>query len=385
MSVRAPAGSNDRVLNGLHLKIDEVARVYGFNLPSSACPALHWRQSDPSVAGEAPAALSGPREIDSGILQTVLPRWFIAESDIEILGKIDEGGFGLIHHGKWFGADVIIKIAKLDDIDKDKEAALAAFCREADVWFSLSHENVIRLFGAHHLGSRPFFVCEAARQSLSKAVYGPAVPNDDELKQRWNYLWDAGQGLQYLHQQDIVHGDLKANNILIGASGKAQLADFGLSAVVSRGSDSADGGLAASGAMGAYRWKAPEHIAGAPVSISSDLFSFGMTILEVVSGNYPWSNLKPEDAVKHNVTNGQLPSKPSGFPDEGWRLVEGLCCLHPAERLPMSAVVYVLGGLWGNVKGATSLGKGWYRFIDLAIEEEEANHREEADEAKGQD
>jgi serine/threonine protein kinase len=94
-------------------------------------------------------------------------------------------------------------------------------------------------------------------------------------------IWDAAKGLDYLHERGIVHGDLKGNSILV-CDGIAKLADFGLSAfAMSAREDS-------SGALGAFRWKAPECLAGSGPTFASDIYSFAMCIVEVISEDFPW-------------------------------------------------------------------------------------------------
>ncbi|RLN89673.1 hypothetical protein BBJ28_00024651 [Nothophytophthora sp. Chile5] len=152
----------------------------------------------------------------------------------------------------------------------------------------------------------------------------------------WHFLHDAAEGLQHLHDHGIVHGDLKGNNILV-SDNIAKLADFGLSIIASREEVPGSGD---EGALGAFRWKAPECLMGARPTFASDIYSFGMCIIEVVTGKFPWGNSIPDEAVIHNVTQEKLiPARPEVFSDAEWDLVTRMCSFDPELRMNAGAVV----------------------------------------------
>ncbi|RLN31463.1 hypothetical protein BBJ28_00025519, partial [Nothophytophthora sp. Chile5] len=152
----------------------------------------------------------------------------------------------------------------------------------------------------------------------------------------WRYLHDAAEGLQHLHDHGIVHGDLKGNNILV-SDDIAKLADFGLSIIASREEVPASGD---EGALGAFRWKAPECLMGARPTFASDIYSFGMCIIEVLTGKFPWGNSIPDEVVRHNVTQKKLiPARPERFSDAEWDLVTRMCSFDPELRMNAGAVV----------------------------------------------
>ncbi|RLN52949.1 hypothetical protein BBJ28_00018472 [Nothophytophthora sp. Chile5] len=141
-------------------------------------------------------------------------------------------------------------------------------------------------------------------------------------------------GTEVVVKEIIVHGDLKGNNILIGKDGVAKLTDFGLSFFRKNADSEAE-----QGALGAYRWKSPECLDGGVATFASDIFSFGMCIIEAVSGALPWGNDLLDIAVKYYVTKGELPNRPTVFEDEEWDLVQQMCCSDPQQRLNIVSVV----------------------------------------------
>lgn len=149
---------------------------------------------------------------------------------------------------------------------------------------------------------------------------------------KWDCLWYVGRGLGHLHDRGIVHGDLKGNNILVGEDEtKAKLADFGLSFVA------AGAGAEEHAASAAVRWEAPECLRGQPPTFASDIYSFGMCIIEVISEAYPWGNVN-ETAIKAMVLQGLLPPRGDSFTDDEWDLVQRMCRFHPADRICAAAV-----------------------------------------------
>ncbi|ETO70384.1 TKL protein kinase, partial [Phytophthora nicotianae P1976] len=260
------------------------------------------------------------------------PLWFIPPYQVQLGRHIADGSFGAVHEGEWLDTDVVVKQVLLDPSDKEN---WEQFRHEADLWFSLNHPNLIKLYGACHQG-RPFFVCEpASRGTLASYLKGK------NRRLIWFAISDVALGLQHLHDRGIIHGDLKGNNILVcdnteGLS-TAKLADFGLSIVVNHIEAPAND---ENGALGAFRWKAPECLLGARPTFASDIYSLGMCIIEAITGQYPWGNTMPDSVVVRNVAEMQsLPPRPECMNDDEWHLVTRMCRYEPHRRIPIGAII----------------------------------------------
>ncbi|KAG6614305.1 TKL protein kinase [Phytophthora cinnamomi] len=288
--------------------------------------------------------------LPGGQERIVLPKWFIPCYEVEVSSQISSGSFGSVHHGKWLNATVAVKCL----FQSDRKL----FMREANIWFSLNHPNVVKLYGACHVGKsssprildepenqtgrRPFFVCEYASEGTLNEYLKKWEIKHKSRSNAWKCLREAARGLHHLHERGIIHGDLKGNNILVGSDYQVKLTDFGLSASAKKLK-----WTGSSGTVGAIRWKAPERLGeyDRGPSFASDIYSFGMCIIETVTGSFPWRETMNEDIVVSKVTKGKLPHRPDVFNDEQWDLVSRMCCLNPDDRVTISAVVALLGSL----------------------------------------
>ncbi|RLN95050.1 hypothetical protein BBJ28_00019838 [Nothophytophthora sp. Chile5] len=264
----------------------------------------------------------------------VLPLWFIPLYQVEITKRIADGSFGSAHEGQWLGADVVVKQALTSQTEKEKRDQ---FRQKVELWLTLNHQNLIQIYGACHEG-QPFFVCE-------RTQHGTLVSfaEGKERKMVLYCLWQAALGLEHLHECGIVHGDIKSSKIICDEGPyehpSVKLADFGLLNVFADRVKEAD----SQAAHDSFRWKAPECLNGASPTFASDIYSFGMCIIEALSGEFPWGNSIPDEAVKFQVTQEkQLPARPTTFSDAEWELVGRMCCFDPDRRISIGAVAPIL-------------------------------------------
>ncbi|KIJ52448.1 hypothetical protein M422DRAFT_243231 [Sphaerobolus stellatus SS14] len=172
-------------------------------------------------------------------------------------------------------------------------------------------------------------------------------PLDDYIanrpeKRRLPLVIGVAEGLRYLHQEAIVHGDLRARNVLVSDSGIPYLCDFGLSRVLHE-----QYGLTTSQPVGSIRWMAPERFK-VKASKASDVWAYGMTLLEIISGNPPFVEICADLHVYARLNEGGKPSRPSAI--DAPELTENLwnICLRcwidePDSRIAMSSIVERLG------------------------------------------
>ncbi|KAL4161238.1 Armadillo repeat-containing protein 3 [Phytophthora ramorum] len=262
-----------------------------------------------------------------------LPSWYFPPDEIEFeKDPFARGSFASVHRGLWgTGTKVVVKCFLVDDMVAD-ERAKQKIESEMNLWYSFNHPNIIKMFGASHVSSPPFIVCEDATNG-DLSSYLLRANNKQHM---WRLLFGAAQGLSYIHKKKVVHGDLKLNNILVGADGHAKLSDFGLSAVRTSATMSKTAGNSSDGS-GGLRWRAPECLSSR-ATFASDVYSFAMCIMEAVLDEPPFAFLSDQD-VRENIRNGKIPGRPEGMSDAVWELVLLMTKKEPAERISLHQVL----------------------------------------------
>ncbi|KAF7333427.1 Protein kinase domain-containing protein [Mycena venus] len=200
-----------------------------------------------------------------------------ALSGLEKVGEqVAAGGFGDIWKGVIRGRSVCVKIMRLFQ-NADIQALLKEFGREALIWRQLCHPNLLPFFGVYYLDNRLCLVSPWMEHGNVMQFLGKAPPGTNRL----SLILDVALGLKYLHAQNVVHGDLKAINILVTPSRRACIADFGLASIANamtlrftHSTANVKGGTA--------RYQAPELLQGeSPSHFGSDVYAFACVCYEV--------------------------------------------------------------------------------------------------------
>lgn len=272
---------------------------------------------------------SPPRNDDIGNFITG-----VSQEPISISGRFGDV-FTAIH--KMVGK-IALKRLRVGDTNKDNEA-LHSFEREANTWRRLQHPHVLEFLGTYKWGEHLYLVT-------------PFVENGTLLKyiethpsiNRVRLLCETSEAIDYLHRERIVHGDIKAKNILIGFDGHVLLSDFGLTKLAF-----AQIFLPLKG-IGSARWQSPELLEGKPKTFASDVYAFSMTIAEVLSGAPPFPHLPGDTAVilavhLHNERPEKAPMESKGVSYKtAWQVAEACWSKMPDDRVPMSDAVRLLKG-----------------------------------------
>ncbi|KAE8970512.1 hypothetical protein PR001_g27187, partial [Phytophthora rubi] len=279
-----------------------------------------------------------------------LPPWFMSSDELKFEKEaFARGSFASVHRGVWGpGTRVVVKCFLNDDLVAD-ERAKQQIEKEINLWHKFNNPNVIRMFGASHVSSPAFVVCEDATNGDLCSYLARSEGNKQHM---WRLLYQACLGLNYIHTMKVVHGDLKLNNVLVGADGLAKLSDFGLSAVRnSSGSKTAAGAAIHAGAL---RWRAPECLKKSP-TFASDVYSFAMCMIEAVLGNPPFASLD-DDSVRDLLKHGDIPERPDDMPDEAWNLVLSMTNVDSTKRPGLGQVLTKLKALADDEANNYGLG-----------------------------
>ncbi|GMF35190.1 unnamed protein product [Phytophthora fragariaefolia] len=192
------------------------------------------------------------------------PTWFIPPETITRVTAFVCGWFGMVFRAKWADSDVAVKEVPVVELRR--------FLKEVTTWRNLRHVNIIPFYGVNHR-KKPYFIVsqyatkgELVEYLKRKKEHGRSIV--------WRKLKEVAAGLGYLHSRDVVHGDLKCNNIVVSNDGIAMLIDFGLSFHES-GPCSL---IRMKDKLGAMAWRAPEfeHLTVLTPTRMSDVYSLGM-------------------------------------------------------------------------------------------------------------
>ncbi|XP_034025105.1 mitogen-activated protein kinase kinase kinase 10 [Thalassophryne amazonica] len=247
----------------------------------------------------------------------------------EVIGA---GGFGKVYKGLWQGEEVAVKAARQDP-DEDISATAESVRQEARLFWMLRHANIISLRGVCLREPNLCLVMEYARGgALNRALAGKKVPPRVLV----NWAVQIATGMDYLHNQafvPIIHRDLKSSNILIlepveredSLSGKTlKITDFGLAREWHQTTKMS--------AAGTYAWMAPEVIKLSLFSKSSDVWSFGVLLWELLTGEVPYREIDAL-AVAYGVAMNKLTLPvPSTCPEPFAQLLAECWSSNPRSR-----------------------------------------------------
>ncbi|GAA97531.1 uncharacterized protein L969DRAFT_83831 [Mixia osmundae IAM 14324] len=216
----------------------------------------------------------------------------------EILGK---GAFGSVYRALCWttGETVAIKQISLGRFSK---AELPEVLAEIDLLKALNHPAIVQYRGFVKTEHSLYIIleyCENGSLYTTCKKFGLFTERLVAV-----YVAQVLDGLLYLHEQGVIHRDIKASNILANKDGKAKLADFGVATRV--------GGSMQSSVVGSPYWMAPEVIDQTGASTASDIWSLGCVVVELLTGKPPYWNLDPLPAM-FRIVSDDAPPLPDGL------------------------------------------------------------------------
>jgi serine/threonine protein kinase len=203
-----------------------------------------------------------------------------------ILELIGRGGMAAIYKAYHPATDRLVAVKVLLDHRAEDPQIVKRFEHEARVITGLEHSNIVPVYDFGRDGELLYLVMRYMRAgTVNDLLKRDALTVGDAL----SILTDVSSALDYAHRQDIIHRDIKPNNILVDAGGRANLTDFGLAKVLSESFDLTRSGTA----MGTPAYMAPEQVAGDPVSPRTDVYALGVMLYEIVTGVLPFTSDSP--------------------------------------------------------------------------------------------
>ncbi|XP_059451385.1 cysteine-rich receptor-like protein kinase 46 [Corylus avellana] len=211
--------------------------------------------------------------------------------------KLGQGGYGEVFKGTLpDGREIAIKRLYVSGKGRTDDVY-----NEMDIIRRAQHKNLVRFLGCCFTHIDSFLVYEfLANKSLDHFLFDPEKKKELDWNKRLGIIIGTAEGLEYLHmdsQVRIVHRDIKASNILLDLRHKPKIADFGLARFYS-----CDESLISTAIAGTLGYIAPEYLAHGRLTEKVDVYSFGVLVLEIVSGHRN-SEFQPTETFETLVTN----------------------------------------------------------------------------------
>ncbi|KAL9322339.1 hypothetical protein ACSQ67_010392 [Phaseolus vulgaris] len=276
-----------------------------------------------------------------------------ATNCFSINNKLGEGGFGAVYMGTLAdGQEIAVK-----RLSQSSGQGFNEFKNEVILIAKLQHRNLVKLVGYCIEEEEKMLIYEyMPNKSLDSFIFDQAKAKILDWSKRFSIICGVARGLLYLHQDSrlrIIHRDLKASNVLLDHEFNPKISDFGMARTF--GGDQIEGNTKR--VVGTYGYMAPEYAIYGLFSVKSDVFSFGVLMLEIVSGKKNrgfshsnnsinligqawrfWKETRPLDLIDSCMENSSVLS-------EALRCIHiSLLCVqqHPEDRPSMSTVVVML-------------------------------------------
>jgi serine/threonine protein kinase len=205
-----------------------------------------------------------------------------------VVGELGRGGMGVVYAAEdpQIGRKVAIKMIQFpaDAAEQDLVAMRQLFLREARAAGTLSHPNIVTVYHVGEHEGQPFIAMEFMYLgSLGRRM--PAISQNPSYQPKvMRGLRQIAAALDYAHAQNIVHRDVKPDNVLIARSGDFKIADFGIAKIFTTAGES----TSTSFPVGTPRFIAPEQLLGKAAGPRSDQYSFAVSVFEVLAGRLPF-------------------------------------------------------------------------------------------------
>ena len=304
--------------------------------------------------------------------------------DVILHEQLGAGAFGTVFKGEWGGHIVAVKVLQTAYSSNSRE--LDSFRQEIAVLSGLRHPNIIAFLAACTIPPDICIIEELAEGgSLHTRLHGPSGSSDrcrplplDEVIQ---VGIDVAQAMVYLHP-NIVHRDLKSQNVLLDADGRAKVCDFGIAKFKDRTFVSTVNGQA-----GTPAYMAPELFDGANATEKVDVYSYAILLWECMTGRVPWGHIpSPMQIIYYVGVLNQRPKMPATAPEKLKILIEDCWSNDPKARPTFESILTTLYNMkqdqetFGVVENAECCAQSAASSLETEISTVSSDHVEQPSE-----
>ncbi|PHU11210.1 hypothetical protein BC332_18140 [Capsicum chinense] len=249
----------------------------------------HWHK----VEGEAKVLMNENSDEAIDVPYFPLETILAATNNFSTANKLGQGGFGPVYKGTFQGEKEIA----VKTLSSHSGQGIDEFKNEVTLIAKLQHRNLVRLLGYCINAMEHILLYEyMPNKSLDIFIFDGTLCQLLDWKKRYDIILGIARGLAYLHHDSrlrIIHRDFKTSNILLDEEMNPKISDFGLARIVEGKITEAN----TKKIMGTYGYMSPEYALDGSFSIKSDVFSFGVVVLETISGRRNTGFYQSEDAL----------------------------------------------------------------------------------------
>ena len=227
----------------------------------------------------------------------------------EVLGELGQGAMGVVYKARDPLIDRVVAIKTINHslAMDEKDEYEGRFYQEARAAGRLNHPNIVTIYDVGKSGDVAYIAMELleGRELRDIMNEGPLLPIDQVL----NIVAQVAQGLAYAHEHEIVHRDVKPSNIMVIRDGHVKITDFGIARMESSSVRTQTGMV-----LGSPKYMSPEQVMGKTIDPRSDIFSLGVMLYEMLTGQAPFDG-ENVNAIMYQTLNAVTPPPNTINPD----------------------------------------------------------------------
>ncbi|XP_058089371.1 probable LRR receptor-like serine/threonine-protein kinase At3g47570 [Magnolia sinica] len=312
------------------VKVTVITVVSSSILLSCIIAALYWRRNSPKKA-------SSPSSTQNQWLQVSYADLLQATDRFSSANLIGVGSFGSVYKGVLECIETLVAVKVLN---LQQQGAFKSFAAECEALRNIRHRNLVKILTVcssidfNDNDFKALVIEYMPNGSLEKWLH----PNVDEqpqlrslnLTQRLNIAIDVASAFDYLHNHSkipIVHRDLKPSNVLLDDDMVAHVGDFGLTRFLSEAAEGfSQNQTTTSGIKGSIGYIPPEYGMGGKASTHGDVYSYGILLLEMITGKRPTDDMFKDNQSLHHIAE-------SAFPEQVMEIIDPRLLLEDAEAI----------------------------------------------------